>query len=163
MSGHPSFVRKRGRPPKVRQISNCADPLTAKQVADLQTQVLANPQVRAMPSSVQTLLIVELVYRIPYCVVVAKIGGQSRPGVRGPKHKNHVVTLLADCATALEAATGRAQRIWETSGTGREALPCAIARIAIQIALGKQSPYVGRLHRQIKAATLALADPLTAI
>lgn len=163
MTGHPSLVRKRGRPPKLREVDNCADPLTVDQVVDLRAQVLALPQVGTMPPAMQEILIEELVYRIPYCVMVANIVSRGTPGVRGPRYKQHVMTLLADCAKALEAATGEAQRVWETSGAGREALPCAIARIAIQIALGKQSPYVGRLHRQIRAATLALADPLTAI
>ena len=186
MTGHPPLVRKRGRPPKLREVDNCADPLTADQVADrrthtfgsadplttpqkdaLRSQVLALPKVCAMPHAMQEILIEELVYRLPYGVVVADIVSRGRPGVRGPRrgprYKQHMMTLLADCAKALEAATGEAQRMWETSGAGREALPCAIARIAIKIAFEKRSPHVGRLHRQIKAATRALADPLTAI
>ncbi len=137
--------------------------MTEPQKDDLRAQVLALPQVCAMPHAVQEILIEELVYRIPYGIVVYDIvsrGKPRKPGtprVRGPRHKQHVMTLLVDCAEALEVATGEAEPLWEMSGSGREALACTIARIAIQIALGKRSPYVGQLHRQIEVANRALA------
>jgi hypothetical protein len=159
-------VARRGRPPKppsdadLRK-STCADPLTDEQRERLRLGLDRITAVKRLDPHMRAALLDALAETLPYHVVASNVRPQTNLKRRGPKPRIELTTTLVDCTRAWEIATGDKLKLWATPSEGTEAVPCQIARVAIQVLNGLNDPYQGSFHRQIAAANKVLANPET--
>ena len=147
-------ARRRGRPPKPPNENDIphigiAGQLTSAQVSVLRDAVLQLPDVANLPAMRRICLLRQLTSITSFAVVTANVvvrkvkNGHFSSTKRGRRPALEKSTVIFDCARAWKIATGREIDIWRPSETRPEALPCAIARVVLQVALGLKRPYSG--------------------
>lgn len=115
----------------------------------LRASVVAIPEVAALSTQKQEILLEEIAGRLPWYEIAKDIKGQKRDRT-GRRPNVDIAVVIFDCWGSWDAATGRETTIWEDNSL--QSTPCKIARTVIQVCRGSAHPYGGSLHNQIARA-----------